>query len=58
MRQLLDYGCWPGGPETSALVVVGEPELNLRTSAYLEHLSRRFPAPISYRCIKFVEDGV
>jgi len=52
MGQLLDYACWPGAPEPSSLVIVGEPEADQQTTKYLEYLSRGFPVPISYRCLR------
>ncbi len=52
MGQLLEYGCWPDGLEATELCVVGEPELDASTAAYLDALNRQFPVRLAYRQVK------
>lgn len=48
MGQLLDYAHWANKNFVSELFVVGEPPLCGESAAYLAHLSKTLPVPISY----------
>ena len=46
--QLLEYTNWPGGPEATQLIVIGERPLDDEGGRYLQRLRDRYALPISY----------
>ena len=48
LGQLLEYSFWPGNPEASRLIVVGEPPESARSAEYLRRLRKKFALPIQY----------
>jgi len=48
MGQLLEYSFWPGNPEASKLIIVGEPPESVQSAKYLSRLREKFALPIQY----------
>jgi hypothetical protein len=62
LGQLLEYSFWPGHPEASKLIVIGEPPLSAEARHYLTRLKRKFSLPIEYQQFdmkkgKLIEDN-
>ncbi|MFB6232463.1 MAG: hypothetical protein ABEL04_15040 [Salinibacter sp.] len=47
--QLLEYSLWPGSERPERLVVVGEEEIGLMASRYLERLNSNLSFSVEYR---------
>lgn len=48
VAQLLEYSFWPSGTPAQHLVIVGEPELDSETGAFLAYLRTTFRLPLYY----------
>lgn len=51
LGQLLEYAYWPDADRARELIVVGEPEVDNESRAYLSLLRKRFGLPLWYRRI-------
>lgn len=49
--QLMEYAYWPGRKNADLLVVVGEEEIDNKTTLYLKYLKDKFNLPIQYEKI-------
>jgi hypothetical protein len=53
LSQILEYSYWPGATQATELVIVGEPELDAKSTKYLHQLRKQFVLPVSYAQFDF-----
>jgi hypothetical protein len=51
LGQLLEYAFWPGAPEVTRLIIVGEHAIDKECENYLKFLKKHFLLPVEYRRI-------
>jgi hypothetical protein len=58
--QILEYAYWPGAPQVTRMIVVGECQIDHDGAEYLRRLRERFSLPIYYLhlAVEHIPDGL